>query len=226
MKLISNGPILVVAAHADDEILGCGGAMAKFSDAGHEVHTLLMTDGVSARADANDGSDRRQAACEAAKIVGSNEPIFNDFPDNAMDSIPLLEVARVVESAIDRISPEIVLTHHHGDLNVDHQVVHRAVITACRPQPEHVVKTILSFPVRSSSEWCVSDRGNYFHPNLFIDIESTLPRKMKALEAYAMEMREPPHTRSLQAVESEARLVGNTVGVQAAEGFEIIRGVC
>ena len=145
MNTLFDGPVLVVAAHPDDEILGCGGTMARLSEAGVELHTLLMTDGVSARLDAIDADERRQAACAAARIVGSHEPVFHNFPDNAMDTVPLIDVARLVEGAIDRVVPKTVLTHHHGDLNVDHQVVHRAVITACRPQPGHVVKSILSF---------------------------------------------------------------------------------
>ena len=225
MNLPSLGPVLVIAAHADDEVLGCGGTMARLAGAGCEVHTVFMTDGVSARGSADGGEARRQAAGFAANKLGSQQPTFHDFPDNAMDSVPLLEVTRVVESTISRISPQIVLTHHHGDLNVDHQVVHRAVVTACRPQPGHSVKTILSFSVRSSSEWCVSNRGNYFQPNLFVDIESTLSKKIKALEAYAMEMRESPHTRSLEAVEAEAILLGSSVGIHAAEGFEMVRSI-
>lgn len=222
---LSTGPVLIVAAHPDDEALGCGGTLARLSASGIQAHVLFMTDGVSSRPGSTDQNARRQAAASAAEILGLNPPTFHDFPDNAMDTVSLLDVVRVVEATIERIAPKAVFTHHHGDLNVDHQVVHRAVITACRPQPSHVVESILSFSVRSSSEWCVEDPGNYFHPNLFVDIDSTLSRKLEALSQYAGEMRSSPHTRSLQAVESEARVLGNTVGLNAAEGFRIIRSI-
>ncbi len=220
---LSTGPVLVVAAHPDDEVLGCGGTLARLAASGIETHVLFMTDGVSSRPGANDLAARREAAASAAEIIGLNPPTFNDFPDNALDTVPLIEVVRIVEAAIERIAPKTVFTHHHGDLNVDHQVAHRAVITACRPQPGRDVKSILSFSVRSSSEWCVSEPGSYFRPNLFVDIDSTLERKLEALRAYAMEMRKPPHTRSLEAVESEARVLGHTAGLPAAEGFGVVR---
>lgn len=224
MNLIEgdDGAVLVVAAHADDEVLGCGGTIARLTAIGRRVHIMFMTDGISARQE-GDSEARMQAAKEAAATLGAESPRFGDFPDNAMDSIPLLDVARAVESVVSEIKPSLVLTHHHGDLNVDHEIVNRAVLTACRPQPDFCVRTLLAFSVRSSTEWGVPKQGNRFTPNVFIDIEHQIEAKTKALLAYEMELREFPHTRSLEAVQNEASVLGASVGLRAAEALELIR---
>ena len=182
MNLIEgdDGAVLVVAAHADDEVLGCGGTIARLTAIGRRVHIMFMTDGISARQE-GDSEARMQAAKEAAATLGAESPRFGDFPDNAMDSIPLLDVARAVETVVSEIKPSLVLTHHHGDLNVDHEIVNRAVLTACRPQPDFCVRTLLAFSVRSSTEWGVPKQGNRFTPNVFIDIEHQIEAKAKAL---------------------------------------------
>ena len=222
---VSTGPVLVIAAHADDEALGCGGTMTHLGGGGCEVHSVFMTDGVSAREGTDDGEARRQAACLAANKMGSQEPSFLDFPDNAMDTVPLIDIARTVESAVARVSPATVLTHHHGDLNVDHEIVHRAVMTACRPQPGSSVRTIMTFSVRSSTEWGIAKAGNAFVPNVFVDVTETLETKIEALRAYEMELRPFPHSRSIEAVEHEARLLGASCGLDAAEAFMMVRSI-
>ena len=219
-----DGAVLVVAAHADDEVLGCGGTIARLSASGRQVQIMFMTDGISARLE-GDGEARRKAAIEAATIMGAETPRFGDFPDNAMDSIPLLEVARAVEVVINKFRPSLVLTHHHGDLNIDHEIVNRAVLTACRPQPGFCVRTLLAYSVRSSTEWAVPSQGNRFNPDVFINIEHQMDIKAKALAAYEMELREFPHTRSLEAVRHEAAVQGASVGLHAAEAMKLIRAL-
>lgn len=220
--------MLVVAAHPDDDILGCGGAMAKYVDSGMEVRVSFLADGVSARAD--DGvlmEDERQARHEAAEaacaILGTERPTFSDLPDNQLDRVPLLQVTKIIERLIKEHEPETVLTHHAGDLNIDHRVVHQAVVTACRPQSDHPVKTLLFFEVPSSTEWQTAGTAPPFLPNWFEDISSTLERKLRALQEYGAELREWPHPRSLQAVEMLARWRGATVGVEAAEALMLGR---
>jgi len=223
----ASGPVLVVAAHPDDEVLGCGGTMAAHALAGRSVHVLLMTDGVGARTEggssANDVTNRAEVARRAAAILGVHEPRMQTYRDNAMDTYPLLDVIRVVEASVNELRPTTVYTHHRGDLNIDHEIVHRAVLAACRPQPGHPVREIYSFPVRSSTEWAGPSSATVFAPSLYVDISRTLEKKLKALAAYDVEMREPPHSRSLQAVEAQARVDGATVGLEAAEPFEVIR---
>jgi LmbE family N-acetylglucosaminyl deacetylase len=201
--------------------------MALHALAGRSVHVLLMTDGVGSRGKdgsaATDAMNRAEAARRAAAILGVHEPQIQTYPDNAMDTCPLLDVIRVVEASVNDLQPTTVYTHHRGDLNIDHEIVHRAVLAACRPQPGHWVREIYSFPVRSSTEWAGPSPATIFAPSMFVDIGRTLEKKMKALAAYDVEMRAPPHSRSLQAVEAQARVDGATVGLAAAEPFEVIR---
>ena len=220
--------VLVIAAHPDDEALGCAGTITRLANEGANVHLAFLADGVGARDELHDTeqgalNDRRDAAYRAGEIMGAASIHCDDLPDNRMDSVPLLDITQRVESLIERYQPDTVLTHHAGDLNIDHRRVHQAVMTACRPQPGHPVQTILCFEVPSSTEWQVSGGGEAFVPNWFEDITGTLPQKLKALEAYAMEMRDWPHTRSIKAVEHLARWRGATVGVEAAEAFMVAR---
>ena len=223
---------LIIAAHPDDEVLGCGGSMAKWSNNGHEVHVLIMAEGATSR-DSNrnrenrkdDLSELEKSAKEASKVLGIKSIELMDYPDNRMDSVDLLDVVKIIESYIEKIKPDVVVTHHSGDLNIDHQIVNKAVMTACRPQPENTVKRILSFEVPSSTEWQSTTINNSFIPNWFEDISDTLNLKLKALEAYKSEMREWPHARSIKAVEHLAKWRGATVGCEAAEAFMLIREV-
>jgi LmbE family N-acetylglucosaminyl deacetylase len=216
--------ILILAAHPDDEVLGCGGTIAKLADEGAIVHVAYFADGLSSRsgiqaAQQEELNARRTAAQKACDILGVRSVSFGDFPDNRMDTIPLLEIAQAVEALISTHQPEMVFTHHAGDLNIDHRRLHEAVVTACRPQRGHPVKTVLSFEVPSSTEWQLSGSAPAFAPNWFVDISATLERKLVALEAYASELRTWPHPRSRKGVAHLAHWRGATVGVDAAEAF-------
>ncbi len=222
--------ILIIAAHPDAEVLGCGGTIAKLVHNGDEVHVVILAEGVTSRdiirereSRAGELSQMAQAAQEAGRILGVQSVELHDFPDNRMDSVDLLDVVKVVETAIDKYKPDMVYTHHAGDVNIDHRIVHQAVVTACRPFPGQCVKTLLFFEVPSSSEWQTPGSAPAFLPNYFVDISDCLNKKLQALEAYGSEMRPWPHPRSLEAVEHLARWRGVTVGVEAAEGFVLGR---
>lgn len=226
------GSILVVAAHPDDEVLGCGGTIAKYAASGTQVHLAFLADGIGARSATGAHSSpaeqqtlerRRAAARSAADILGTTSISFDDLPDNRLDSIPLLEITQRIEALIAQHHPTKVLTHHAGDLNIDHRHVQQAVITACRPQRGHPVRTLLTFEVPSSTEWQPPGSGAVFAPNWFVDISATLEQKLVALDAYAEELRDWPHPRSRQGVEHLARWRGATVGCEAAEAFVLAR---
>lgn len=221
---MSKKKILVVAAHADDEALGCGGTIAKHSTNGDEVFLILMADGVSSRnaESADDLQVRNIAAQQAAKILGIKKIINLGFPDNTMDSVPLLEIVKKLEVKIQEINPEIIYTHHYGDLNIDHRITNQAVLTACRPMPESSVKEIYTFEVMSSTEWSQS-RIHPFLPNFYVDVTSTYALKAAALKSYKMEMREYPHSRSIKHLEDLARYRGGCVGLKFSEAFEVVR---
>ena len=225
-----NNQILILAAHPDDEVLGCGGTIAKMANDGDLIHVAFIADGVFSR-EANMADQeleltaRRAAAKKACDILGVQSVSFGDFPDNRMDAIPLLEIAKAVELLIVEHQPEMVFTHHAGDVNIDHRRLHEAVVTACRPQNKHPVKTLLFFEVASSTEWQLPGSAPAFLPNWFIDISTTLHCKLSALEAYEHELRPWPHPRSLQGVKHLAHWRGATAGFDAAEAFMLGRKI-
>ncbi len=227
---MDSSSVLVVAAHPDDEVLGCGGTIARHVDKGDVVHILIVAEGSTSR---QQQRDRSQAADElsalakashaAASILGVAGVELLDLPDNRLDSLDRLDIIKRIEERVDRHQPECVYIHHAGDVNIDHRRLHEAVVTACRPTPGHVVKRLLSFEVMSSTEWQVPGSAPPFQPNWFVDISDHWERKREALLAYASEMRSWPHARSLEAVEYLARWRGAQVGVEAAEGFCLLR---
>lgn len=216
--------VLVVAAHPDDETLGCGGVIAKHSAAGDQVDVLVMTNGVGARGVGGADADRRWAAAENAfDILGVRGRHRQTFPDNALDSLPFLEIVQTVERVIEECRPRRIYTHHAGDLNVDHRIVHRAVITASRPTPNCEQESILAFEVPSSTGWASTGCGPQFSPNSFVGIECQLEAKTLALQAYDLELRPFPHPQSLDAVVALAQWRGANAGLEAAEAFETVR---
>ena len=226
------GDVLVVAAHPDDEVLGCGGTIARLATAGRSVHVLLLADGENSRAEV-DGAGvsagalaaRQAAAQQACDILGCLSVEALAMPDNRMDGLVLLDVVKEIEARIKHYAPTTLLTHHGGDVNVDHRVVHQAVIAACRPVPGHSVRELLFFEVPSSTEWRPPSSADSFDPNYFVDVSATLDRKMSALDAYASELRDFPHPRSKTAVKALASWRGSTVGVPAAEAFVVGRKI-
>lgn len=215
--------ILVISAHSDDEVLGCGGTIARYTKSGDKVHLVFMTNGVGSRNSKIEGVEyRKRASEESAAILEVTSIQQFDFPDNKMDTVALLDVVQAIEEVIDKLRPEIIYTHHISDLNVDHQVTHKAVITACRPLPDFCVKEVYAFEVLSSTEWSASG-VKPFSPNVYIDITDYIDIKKQVLEVYSTEMREPPHSRSVENAIRLNALRGSSVGVDYAEAFELIR---
>lgn len=224
--------VLIIAAHPDDEVLGCGATIAKHAKMGDEVNVVILAEGATSRDEkrnrkhrSKDISELSQAADEAKKILGIRSLTLHDFPDNRMDSVDRLDVIKVVERHLDKHQPTIIYTHHAGDLNIDHQIVHEAVTTACRPSLGLSVRTLLFFEVASSTEWRTPGSSRAFEPNWFVDISDTLALKLKALEEYRIELRAWPHPRSVEAVTHLARWRGATVGMEAAEAFVLGRNL-
>ncbi|MBI2094409.1 MAG: PIG-L family deacetylase [Candidatus Omnitrophica bacterium] len=222
--------IVVVAAHPDDEVLGCGGTIARES-AKHEVYIVILGEGIQARYNRPHSVSRKsQAALEAqaraaAKILGAASIRFERLPDNQFDTVPLLTIVKRLESYFQKLKPEVIYTHHPGDLNIDHVLTHRAVLTASRPIKGSSVRDVLAFEVPSSSEWAFQRLGEVFRPNIFVDISATLERKLAAMGCYAGEVRVAPHPRSPQILRAIAQRWGSVSALQAAEAFELIRSV-
>lgn len=209
--------LLVVAAHPDDEILGCGGTMAKLADEGHHVSCLLLSSGRMGKWQLDD------AGRFLSEIIGIRDYSWDEYPDNRFDTVPLLDVVQTIEGVLRTIEPDMIFTHHYNDLNVDHRVTYQAILTACRPVATKPVRQICSFEVLSSTEWQLPSA---FEANMFIDVTRTLDRKLKAMrEAYGRELQEYPHPRSTKGIAIQAARRGMDCGLQAAEAFRLVRGV-
>jgi N-acetylglucosamine malate deacetylase 1 len=224
--------VLVIAAHPDDEVLGCGASIAKWSEAGELVHVVIMAEGITSRDSAQDSESineglfsLEESAHKAADALGATSVKLLGFPDNRMDSLDRLDVVKAIELEIKRLRPDTVVTHHCGDVNIDHRIIHDAVVTACRPQPGKSVHRLLAFEVPSSTEWQPPGSNVAFEPNWFEDVSDTIDRKIEALKFYQSEIREWPHARSLENVGHLARWRGGSVGCQAAEAFILMREI-
>lgn len=218
--------IAAIFAHPDDEVLGAGATLARCGDAGDEVRILILATGLTARGDASAAEVERlrDQGRRAAELLGAAEIQFADFPDNRMDTVPLLEVVDRIAAFVGQQLPATVFTHHGGDLNIDHRVVHQAVVTACRPLPHAPHHEILACEVNSSTEWAPRPFAP-FEPTVFIDAAATISRKVAALSLYESEVRTWPHPRSPEAVRALASWRGAQCGMGAAEAFALIRQV-
>lgn len=223
--------VLVVAAHPDDEVLGCGGTIAKLSEEGHEIHAAILGEGITSRYSKRKSAkmalveELRDRSRQVADLLGITELFLYDLPDNRFDTIPLLDVIKIIEELIERLRPEVIYTHHGGDLNVDHTITQRAVLTATRPVVDCPVKKIYEFEVPSSTEWSFSQLQSAFQPNVFIDITASFETKIKAMAVYESETRPFPHPRSFEALQNVARRWGSMVGLNASEAFVLVREV-
>jgi LmbE family N-acetylglucosaminyl deacetylase len=223
--------ILVVVAHPDDEVLGCGATMARLAREGNEIKIAILAEGITSRARTRKEAEQSEVvelkkhAKRAASMLGVNAVSFHGLPDNRLDTVPLLEVAKVVEELIVEWQPHRIYTHHTGDLNLDHTVVSRAVMIATRPMAHCPVKGLYQFEVPSSTEWAFQQFEPVFRPNVFFDVSATLDAKLKAMACYGTETRKFPHPRSPEVLTAIARRWGSVAGVTAAEAFQLVREI-
>jgi LmbE family N-acetylglucosaminyl deacetylase len=222
--------VLVVAAHPDDEVLGCGGTVARLVKEGCKVFTLILGEGITSRSAESLKSHSvqkkldslKESAIRANMLLGVKKVFFLDMPDNQMDTVSLISIVKGIENIKDAVKPDCVFTHYLKDLNIDHRITTQAVLTASRPLQKETVKEIYSFEVLSSTEF------NYplsFCPDAYFDISNTMNLKLAALKRYNSEMRSFPHPRSLKFVELNAVYHGVRSGLRKAEAFKIIRVV-
>ena len=216
--------VLILCAHPDDEALGCGGTIYKHSSAGDLVKLIVMTNGEDARAVVNE--EREDYLKKSCKILGIESVHSFNFPDNKMDSVPLLDIIQEIEEDCLNFDPHIVYTHALQDLNIDHQITHQVAMTIFRPLPNTSLESIFTFEVPSSTEWASHSSRLEFSPNHFINIEESYDKKMEALKAYDAEMRDYPHSRSYEYVEALCTVRGAQVGLKKAESFFCERSIC
>ena len=219
--------VLVVAAHPDDEVLGCGATISKHVSCGDEVRIIILGEGITSRANLSLGEQKKlteklsEDMNKVCKILGAEKIIQGYFPDNKLDSIPLLVVVHFIERRLSEFQPEIVYTHHSSDVNIDHCVTAKAMQAVCRPLPGSLIKTVLAFEVPSSTEWNFG--SNRFSPNVFVSIGGDyLKKKLDALKIYDSETRDFPHPRSFESVKALAKFRGAQSGLRSAEAFQLV----
>jgi LmbE family N-acetylglucosaminyl deacetylase len=222
-----NNRILVVAAHPDDEVIGVGGTAAKYVDCGYDVFAVILGEGQASRFSVEEDiheivDSLRDDTIAAANIIGYKDVFFDDLPDNRFDRLDLLDVVKKVEKYMDDLDPCIVFTHYCNDLNIDHRITHEAVITATRPLPGTHIRRVLAFETLSATEWKF-DSHAVFSPNVFVNIDKYVDRKIKAMEKYKTELRAYPHPRSTDGILTASRRWGAVAGYECAEAFQLIR---
>jgi LmbE family N-acetylglucosaminyl deacetylase len=232
LESLRNKRILIVVAHPDDELLGLGASMNRLiDDYNIKTHVVILGEGITSRADKRDEKlwekeleIHRQNIFDAQSAIGYHSVSIYDFPDNRFDTVALLDIIKIIEKEKEKFNPEIIFTHHGGDVNVDHQRTFEAVMTACRPMEHENVGTIITFETPSGTEWRASSDPRHFIPNFFISFDKDhLQSKIKGMESYEFESRKYPHPRSPESLTIQAKRWGVTIGKNYAEAFQIIR---
>ena len=219
--------ILIIAAHPDDEVLGCFGTVAKMVKEGDEAYTLILGEGKTSRDEQRSIENKKaelnilnQEIEKANSVINIKKTFIENFPDNRFDSVDLLDIVKAILKVKEEVKPDIIFTHYENDLNIDHQITYQAVVTATRPMEDESVKEIYSFEVLSSTEW------NYplsFSPDLFFDISETIELKKEAMKQYDSELCQFPHPRSIEGIELNAKYHGMRVGKAYVEAFKTVR---
>lgn len=215
-----NDTVLVIGAHPDDEVLGAGGTIAKHASAGDEVHVLIITEGVTQQYENEQLIGKKKSETrKCCERHGVDRVYFEEFPDMRLDEVGHVELNAVIEKVCDKIRPDIVYTHSRREVNRDHIEIYDSVLVATRPSSN--ISTVLAYETPSSTNFTPVQTG--FEPDLFIDIEDYIDRKIQAFEAYETEVREYPHPRSAEALKALAKTRGSASNCHTAEAFDILR---
>lgn len=223
---------MVVVAHPDDELLGLGATMNRLiSEQQVNVHVVILGEGITSRSDNRDKEKwekelaiHRSNIYAAQKCIGYHSISVHQIADNRFDSVDLLDIIKIIEKEKEQFQPDVIFTHHGGDLNIDHQRTFEAVITCTRPMEHERVKTIIAFETPSGTEWRASTDPKHFIPNLFFEVtEENIMAKVKGMENYEFEKRSYPHPRSPEALKIQAQRWGIAIGKSFAEAFVLVR---
>lgn len=234
LESLRNKRIMIVVAHPDDELLGLGATFNKLiNEYNVKTHVVILGEGITSRADIRDVkvwehelATHRENVKNAQLAIGYHGTSIYDFPDNRFDSVALLDIVKVIEKEKKIFNPDVIFTHHGGDLNIDHQRTFESIITACRPMQDENVKMIITFETPSGTEWRSSTDPRHFLPNLFFSVsESNIAAKIKGMESYEFERRNYPHPRSPEALKIQAQRWGVVIGTNFAEAFCLVRSI-
>jgi LmbE family N-acetylglucosaminyl deacetylase len=218
--------ILIVCAHPDDEVIGCGGTISLLSKTA-KIDLLVFTNGEGSRKFSSDEQykkktlQRKQMLQKSSKVLGIKNIHQLNFRDNQLDTYPLLEITKELEKYLKKYKPDTIFTHYKNDLNIDHRKVFEAVITATRPFKNTFIKNLLSFEITSSTE--LSYSKNQFNPNFFVDIKDKIKSKKKSLKIYKNQFDKELGLLTIENIINLAKYRGSYIGSKYAEAFEIVR---
>ena len=215
--------ILILAPHPDDEVLGCGGVIRKFSELGHQVFILIVTRGSAKRYSDEKVQNVRQEALKAHKILGVSDTLFLDFPAPDLDRVSKADMSSKIAEIIKKLEIEELFLPHRGDIHHDHQAVFNAGLVAARPTGGNTVKKVYAYETLSETEWAAPFPSDAFIPTYFVDVTAQFEYKLQAMEQFKSQLRPFPNSRSLEAISSLAKYRGCTVGFNKAEAFMVIR---
>jgi LmbE family N-acetylglucosaminyl deacetylase len=216
------GKILVIGAHPDDETLGVGGTIVKSIASGAVAELCIVTAGYEPWISRKELDARRNEALAASKILGFSKTHFLELPAAHLDTLPQKQINDALSHLIENFCPDTIYTTGNTDINKDHRIVYDATMVAARPKPGSSVKRLLTYELPSSTEWGGIFLQTPFQPNVFVDISETLGKKLEAMAAYTMEIKQFPHPRSLENIKAVATMRGASVGLVAAEAFRLI----
>jgi len=217
--------VLVIAPHPDDEVLGCGGTIAKHSKQGDDVYLCIVTKAYPPDWPEDEIEERQEEVLRVNKVLGIKKTRFLDLPTVKLDTISQKELNDLIAQVVNEIHPEVLYIPHRGDVNNDHRLVFDAAMVATRPKPGSLTRKVLCYEALSETEWGKPGMENAFIPNVYVDISETLEVKLGAMSEYKSELKEFPHPRSLEAISALAKLRGTSVGVAAAEAFMLVREI-
>lgn len=220
--------ILVIAPHADDEVLGCGATITRHASNGDEVRIIVATNaskGAPELFSEESIKDVRKEALKAHEILGVKKTYFLDFPAPALNAYPSFKISMGISDIVNEFKPDTVYLPHPGDMHEDHNAIYRAALVSCRPQNGNSVKNIYCYETLSETEWSPMQGDHYFKPNHFIDVSEYFKTKLEAMKCFNSQLKTFPHSRSIEALEALAKYRGTTVGVERAEAFEVERQI-
>ncbi len=217
--------ILVIAPHADDEILGVGGTMARNIAEGNQVFVLIVTHGEKPLFSDEIVSQIRKETIQAHKFLGITKTYFGELPAVMLEQIPRYQLNDKISKVIQEVEPDEVYIPHIGDMQKDHQLVNEAAMVAVRPKYAHKISAVYAYETLSETEWNIPNTSNAFIPTVYTDISNYIDTKKQALAYFESQVSAFPDPRSLEAVEALAKYRGSTVKVNAAEAFMLIRQI-
>ena len=215
--------VAVFASHYDDEVLGIGGTLIEHFKRGDEIYIYIVCESSSVRYKEKD-VPLHSFALDAACYLGARNLTCFEYPDQRLDTIPLIDLTQKIESEISRVKPDFVYTHFSGDINEDHKIINKAVMTACRPYSANYIRMLAVFETPSSTEWGNFQEGeSSFSPNCFVDISNSLERKLYAMRCYKSEVKSGNHPRAVESLKNRAKYWGTVCDKEYVEPLIVIR---